>query len=263
MIYHTLNPTIINIGFLQIRWYSLFYIIGLAIAYYLIRYVAKDWKIKLTDEDVLDYIVYLAVGLLIGGRIFYFIFYDFSSLIKDPIEILRLWNGGMSFHGGLIGVLVFGFIFCKKHKIDFWTMADLTVIPLGIALALGRIGNFINGELFGRIWEGSLCIDYTQNMHLNNPPDFCRYPSQLVESFKNIIIFSTIWFLKDKKLPKGSLFWIFITLYGFFRFMIEFIREPDPQIGFFLTYFTMGQILCIFMLIIGAIMLIKPYIFKK
>jgi phosphatidylglycerol---prolipoprotein diacylglyceryl transferase len=264
MIYHTFNPTILKLGFLEIRWYSLFYIIGLTIAYFMILYLSKNKKIKLSKDDVMDFVVYIAIGILIGGRLIYFIFYNPMTLISSPLEFFKLWHGGMSFHGGLIGTVIAGYIFCKIKKINFWLMADLAVVPLGLALALGRIGNFINGELYGRVWNGSLCINYTKNEHLNNLPELCRYPSQLIESAKNLIIFSVIWIIKDKKHPQGFLFWTFVTLYGLFRFFIEFIRQPDPQLGLFLGYLTMGQILCSVMIITGTIMIIKLKIkFRK
>jgi phosphatidylglycerol---prolipoprotein diacylglyceryl transferase len=257
MYYHTFNPTILKLGFLEIRWYSLFYIIGLTIAYFMILYLSKKKKIKLSKDDIMDFIVYVAIGVLIGGRLIYFIFYNPMILISDPLEFFKLWHGGMSFHGGLLGTIIAGYIFCKLKKINFWLMADLTVVPIGLALCLGRIGNFINGELYGRVYNGPFCINYTKNEHLNNLPELCRYPSQLIESAKNLIIFTIIWTIKDKKYPHGFLFWTFVTLYGTFRFFIEFIRQPDSQLGLFLGYFTMGQILCSVMTIIGLIMLIR------
>ncbi len=257
MIEHMLNPVIVSIGSLQIRWYSLFYIIGLAIAYFIIHHIARERNLRLTKDDVLDFIVYIAAGLLVGARVFYFIFYDFSGLIHDPLELFRVWHGGMSFHGGLIGVLVSGYIFCRKKGVDFWDMADITVIPLGLGLALGRIGNFINGELYGRVWNGALCIDYSHNPYLDYLPKMCRYPSQLVESLKNILIFTVLWNIRNRKLPKGFLFWTFVTMYGFLRFFIEFIRQPDPQLGFVIGPFTMGQVLCSVMILVGGTMLVR------
>ncbi len=263
MIEHMLNPVIVSIGFLQIRWYSLFYIIGLGIAYFIILHVVMERKIKLTKDDILDYIVYIAAGLLVGARVFYFIFYDFTALIHDPLELFRVWHGGMSFHGGLLGVIASGYIFSKRKHVNFWEMADITVIPLGLALALGRIGNFINGELYGRVWNGALCIDYSHNPNLNYMPKLCRYPSQLVESLKNIVIFTVLWNIRNRKLPRGFLFWSFVTMYGFLRFFIEFIRQPDPQLGFFFGFFTMGQILCSVMVLVGGTMLIRLTLNKK
>jgi len=251
MIFHTLNPTIVSIGFIQIRWYSLFYILGLVLAYFFIKHMTK-----MSKEDMSDYIVYLAMGLLIGGRVIYFLFYDTKTLFTDPLELFKLWNGGMSFHGGLIGAAVGAWIFCKKKNQDFWKMADLTVMPLALALAFGRIGNFINGELFGRVWDGALCIDYSKNTYINGPAE-CRFPSQFLESAKNLVIFATLWTIKGMKLPKGFMFWTFITMYGLLRFLVEFGRQPDPQLGFILGPFTMGQLLSSVMFIAGSIMLIR------
>jgi len=250
-----LNPVIVQIGFLQIRWYSLFYIIGLVIAYFVMRHVAPKRGMKLSKDDVMDYLVYLAMGLLIGGRIGYFLFYNISDLLT--LEIFKLWHGGMSFHGGLVGAVTGGVIFCKRKGIDVWEMADLTVIPLGLALCLGRIGNFINGELYGRLWDGFLCVDYTQNSYLTNAPEGCRYPSQLAEAAKNLLIFGTMWMLRAYKMPEGFLFWLFVLMYGVLRFTIEFIRQPDPQLGFVLGPLTMGQILCSVMILAGSFMVIR------
>jgi phosphatidylglycerol:prolipoprotein diacylglycerol transferase len=204
------------------------------------------------------------MGLLVGGRLGYFLFYDFSTFYTDPLEIFKLWHGGMSFHGGLIGGFIAAYGFTRKKKIDFWTMADITVVPLGLALAFGRLGNFINGELYGRPWNSFLCIDYTQNPHTNFLPKMCRYPSQVFEAFKNLIIFSAIFTLRDKKLPKGFLFFLFVTMYGALRFTVEFFREPDSQLGFFFGWMTMGQMLSSAMAIVGGAMLIilwrKKYI---
>jgi len=261
MIIHNLNPTIFHFGFFQLRYYSIFYIIGLIIGYYIILGIVKKKKLKLDKDDVMDYIVYIAIGLLAGGRIFYFVFYDTSTLWNDPLEVFKLWHGGMSFHGGVIGVIIAVFLFSKKYKINFWELADITVIPIGLALALGRIGNFINGELYGRVWNGFFCVDYTHNEYLNFLPKQCRYPSQLVESLKNLFIFTTLFSLKDKKLPKGFLFWLFVTMYGILRFLVEFIREPDKQLGFILGPFTMGQILSSVMAITGSIALV--FLWKK
>jgi phosphatidylglycerol---prolipoprotein diacylglyceryl transferase len=237
------------------------YIIGLTIGFFIIRSIVRKRKMRLSSDEVMDYIVYIAMGLLIGGRVGYFLFYDFSVFYTDPLELFKLWHGGMSFHGGLIGGFIGAYWFTKKKRIDFWTMADITVVPLGLALALGRIGNFINGELYGRPWNGFLCVDYTQNPHTGFLPQLCRYPSQIFEAAKNLIIFSVLFTLKDRKLKKGFLFWLFVFMYGCLRFSVEFFREPDSQLGFFLGWMTMGQILSSTMAIAGAGMLI--YLWRK
>lgn len=254
MIVHHFNPAIVKFGFLEIRWYGIMYLIGIAFVYFVLAFLVKKKKLKLSREDVLDFIVYLALGLLIGGRVGHFIFYDFAALLKDPLELFRLWHGGMSFHGGLIGIIAVSWWYCRRKKLDFWVMADLVVIPVGVALALGRFGNFINGELIGLPWNGPLCIDYTQNPYLGEVVQHCRYPTQLMEVAKNLVIFAVMWSIKDKKLPKGLLFWLFITMYGMLRFSIEFLKEPDPGIGYVFTYFTMGQVLCFLMILVGGSM---------
>ncbi len=254
---HNINPTLLNIGSFEIRYYGLFYIIGFIIAYFLLNYLVKVKHIKLTKDDILDYLLYLGLGMIIGSRLFYFIFYNPSIILNDPLSILKIWQGGMSFHGGFIGAVFFGYIFSVKKKIKFYKLADITIIPLTLALALGRIGNFINGELYGRMYEGIFCIDYSKSSYVNNV-EGCRFPSQIFESIKNILIFIPLFYLATKKkLKDGIIFWLFVIFYGALRFLIEFIRQPDEQIGYILNYFTMGQILCIIMIIIGFVMLYK------
>lgn len=258
MIEHTFNPVLLDLpGPLEIRYYGLIYIIGLAIGYFIIKKLISEKNIKLTNDEVLDYIVYLGIGLLVGGRLLYFVFYMPWTFWQDPLHIVMIWMGGMSFHGGILGAVIAGIIFCRKKNISFYKMADITVIPAALALALGRVGNFINGELPGRVWDGTFCINYENNPNISNPPEGCRYPSQIIESIKNLIIFSSLWLVRKKNLPDGFLFWIFVTMYGVLRFLVEFIRQPDSQLGFFFGVLTMGQILSGLMIIVGAIMLYK------
>ena len=255
MIVHSLDPVLVDLGVVQIRYYGLFYIIGIIISFFILRKLAKERKLGLSSDDVIDYLVYLAVGLLAGGRVFYFIFYSWQTIFSDPLEVLMLWHGGMSFHGSLIGMVAAGLIFCKRRKLDPLEIGDITVIPVALALALGRIGNLFNAELYGRPWDGWLCIDYTQNPAIGNKPELCRYPSQLAESLKNLLIFSTLWLLRGKSYAKGSLFSLFLIFYGTMRFLVEFIRQPDPQLGFVFGPFTMGQVLSMLMVPAGAMML--------
>ncbi len=254
MFYHNIDPVLIDLGFLKIHYYGLMYIIGLLIGYFMIKRLAKDFDLDMDDKQVEDYISYLAFGLLIGGRVFYFIFYQPGQLLEDPFEFFRIWHGGMSFHGGITGALVAGYIFARKNDLPFFRLADITVIPTALGLMFGRIGNFLNGELYGRLWDGPLCIDYSKSRYITHPPEGCRYPSQLVESAKNLLIFSVLWLIKDKKHKDGFFFWLFIFMYGILRSMIEFMREPDPQLGFFFGTITMGQMLSSVMIIAGGLM---------
>ncbi len=263
MIEHTINPVLIEIGSFEIRYYGLIYLVGLFLGYLIINSLKEEFGINLTREQVLDYVIYLAFGLLIGARLFYFVFYHPWVFWEAPLDVLKLWQGGMSFHGGLIGAVIAGIIFCRRYGLPVYKMADLTIIPTALALAFGRLGNFINGELYGRVWEGGfLCVDYSNNTHLQNPPEGCRYPSQILESMKNLLIFGTLLVLKNKRFPDGFLFWMFVGMYGFFRFLIEFVRMPDPQIGLFFGFLTMGQLLCILMMAVSSFMIFRMKAFK-
>ena len=143
------------------------------------------------------------------------LFYNPGFYFSNPLEVLQVWHGGLSFHGGLVGAVAAGYVFCKRKKLNYYDLADITVVPVALALALGRIGNFMNAELYGRITDVSWCIDYSKNKFMDGIPEGCRHPSQIYESMKNLLIFSALWVIKDKKLPKGFMFWTFVAMYGF------------------------------------------------
>ena len=257
MFIHNIDPALFSIGPFQIMYYGLFYAIGFIMAYFLISYLAKKKELPLTKDDVADYILYVLVGTVLGARIFYVLFYNLPSYLSSPAEIIAVWHGGLSFHGGLIGAIIAGLYFCRKKKISFYELADITVIPLALGLALGRIGNFINGELVGRITNISWCIDYSQNQFIPEIPEGCRHPSQIYASFKNLIIFFALLLIKEKNLPKGFMFWLFVVMYSTLRFIVEFFRQPDKELGFILGSLTMGQILSILMFAIGLFFIYK------
>ena len=257
MFFHNINPALLELGPLQIRYYGLFYAVGFAIAYFLICYLAKRKELDITKDDVADLLVYVAIGVVFGARIVYVVFYNPFFYFQNPLEIIAIWRGGLSFHGGLIGAILAGCIFCRRKKIEFYDLADIAVVPVAMALALGRIGNFMNAELVGRITNVSWCIDYSKNQFVQNLPSGCRHPAQIYASIKDLTIFVILWFVKDKKLPKGFMFWSFLTLYGLFRTIVEFFRQPDEQVGFILNYFTMGQLLSFPLFLIGAYMLFR------
>lgn len=255
MFYNSIDPVLFRLGSLEIRYYGIIYALSFIIAYFMIYHLAKKGKLNLTKDDVADFVFYLLIGTVIGARVFYVVFYDPVYFINNPLMIPAVWHGGLSFHGGLVGAIVAGLIFCKKKKINFYEIADIAVIPLAFGLFLGRIANFINGELIGRITNVPWCVKF-QNF------EGCRHPSQLYESAKNLFMFFVLWFVYDlktkaKKLPSGFLFWLFIIMYSVLRFFIEFFRMPDEQLGFIAFDLTMGQILNIVMFLIGALFLAK------
>lgn len=255
MFYHNISPVLLRLGSLEIRYYGLMYLVSFLIVYFMLKYLAKKRKLKLKPEDIDEISLYTVLSIILGARIFYILVYNLKFYLSNPFEMIAIWHGGLSFHGGLIGGVIFIYFYCKKKNIDLYTLLDLLAIPFGLALMLGRIGNFINGELYGRITDLPWAVKF-------NGVEGPRHPSQLYEASKNLLIFIVMWNLKDKKLPKGFLFWLFIVMYSVLRFFIEFVREPDPQLGFFFSFLTMGQILNIIMFVVGLVFLFRQYLRK-
>lgn len=247
--YPNISPEIIKIGPLSIRWYGLMYLIGFISSYLIVKREVKRRGLRVEKDFLENLYFYLILGLLIGARLGYVLFYNLSYYIQNPLEVFALWQGGMSFHGGLIGVIVSAFVFSKLKKIDFFTLTDMLVVSAPVGLGLGRIGNFINGELYGRVTNVPWAMIFPEGGPLP------RHPSQLYEAaLEGILLFLILWFLKDKFSRSGILSSLFLILYGSFRFFAEFFREPDPQIGYILGFFTMGQILCSIMVIVGLVL---------
>ena len=245
--YPRIDPDIIKLGPFAVRWYGVMYLLGFAASYFLVRYQLKSRKIAIKTQDIDSLYLFLLSGLVIGARLGYVIFYNLGSYLENPLEIFAVWHGGMSFHGGLIGSVVAGIIFCRKYRVDFWQAADLIIVTAPIGLGLGRIGNFINGELYGRV------TDVPWGMVFPSGGPLPRHPSELYEFLlEGVLLFSILWFLKNRHLKSGSLTSLFLMLYGLFRFIVEFFRQPDPQVGFIFGYFTMGQILSSVMILLGA-----------
>jgi phosphatidylglycerol:prolipoprotein diacylglycerol transferase len=243
------NPILIELGPIRVSWYGLMYVLGFFASYLLVRYQMKKKDFGVSKLEVENLLFYFILGLIIGARLGYVLFYDLKMYLKDPLEIFAIWHGGMSFHGGLIGVLIVGILFSWKNKKSFWKIADLFIVTAPIGLGLGRIGNFINGELYGRVTR------VPWGMIFKNGGSLPRHPSQLYESaLEGGVLFLILWFLKDKKLPDGGLLAAFLSLYGLFRFFVELFREPDPQLGFILGPFTMGQTLSSFMIVGGIVL---------
>ena len=257
MIYPNINPVLLELGPFQIRYYGLFYALGFVIAYFLILYLAKKKGLSITKDDVADFLVYAIAGVVLGARLIYVFIYNPLFYFQNPFEIIAVWHGGLSFHGGLIGAIIAAYLFCKKKKIEFYDLADIAVVAVALALALGRIGNFMNAELYGRLTNVPWCIDYSKNQFVQNLPNGCRHPSQIYSSIKNLIIFCFLFLIKNRKYPKGFMFWSFVTLYSLFRAIVEFFRQPDEQIGFIFDYFTIGQLLSFPLFLIGLFMLYK------
>lgn len=243
------NPIMIDLGAIKISWYGMMYVLGFIGSYLLVRYQMKKKDFGVSRVEVENLYFYLIIGLMAGARLGYVLFYDLKMYLSDPLGVFAIWRGGMSFHGGLIGVLIVGVLFSWRNKKSFWRIADLIIVTAPIGLGLGRIGNFINGELYGRMTT----LPWGMIFPRGGPHP--RHPSQLYESgLEGGVLFTILWLLKDKKLPTGGLLALFLSLYGLFRFFVEFFREPDAHIGFVIGPFTLGQVFS-FIMITGGMAL--------
>jgi phosphatidylglycerol---prolipoprotein diacylglyceryl transferase len=250
MIIHNIDPVLFSIGNFNIYYYSLVYIIGILFVYYYFRYLIRNTKIEMKEKDLEDFTLYFIIGVVIGGRIGEFIF--FRPLELFSLEVFKIWNGGMSFHGGLIGLALVMYYFCKKKNYNFYKIADYVVLPVAFFLFLGRIANFINGELVGIRSNLGYCIQYSNY-------EGCRHPSQIYEALKNLIVFFIVYFMKVKeKYKDGVVFWSFILFYGVGRFITDFYRDDARILGI-----SMGQFLSLLMIIVSAYYLKKKHYTKS
>lgn len=251
LIYPHIDPVAIAIGPVKVHWYGLMYLIGFAQAWYLGRLRARRPNSGWKDEQVGDLIFYCALGVVLGGRIGYMLFYNFSELTRDPLSLFRVWEGGMSFHGGLLGVIVAMAVYGRKQKQGFFWVADFIapLVPLGYLA--GRIGNFINGELWGRITDVPWGMVFP---HVGPEP---RHPSMLYQGFlEGLVLFVIIWWYSNKPRPRMAVSAVFLIGMGVFRIINENFRQPDAHIGFLaFEWLTMGQLLSVPMVIFGAALL--------
>ena len=247
--YPSIDPEIVHIGPLAIRWYGVMYLIGFVASYLLVKEQIKKRGLPLGSEFLESLYTYIILGLVIGARLGYVLFYDLSVYLNHPLEIFAVWHGGMSFHGGLIGSVVCGVWYCKRSHADAWRVADLVTATAPIGLGMGRLGNFINGELYGRV------TDRPWGMIFPTGGLLPRHPSQIYELFlEGVVLFAILWIMKDRVRKSGVLVSLFIMLYGVIRFLVEFFREPDSQLGFVLGPFTMGQVLSTCMVMGGVVL---------
>ncbi len=240
--YPTINPTVLSIGPLSIQWYGLMYIIGIISGTQLCKPYLK--KMGFTVDQIYDLISIIVAGMLVGGRLGYVLFYNASFYLSNPLKIFAVWEGGMSYHGGAIGCALAIVFIARKYKKPLLSLLDLMGIGSTFGIFFGRIGNFINGELYGRT------TDAWSGMIFPGGGPLPRHPSQLYESFfEGFVLFWILYlFLRKDLLKPGYLFCLYVGLYGLFRFMLEFFREPDGHIGFIIGSFSMGQILSTIMI---------------
>lgn len=253
LIHPEIDPVLLSIGPLKIRWYGLMYLFAFLSAWGLARYRIKKQNLPWTSEQLSDLIFYGAMGVVLGGRIGYMVFYQWHSLLIKPLSLFYVWQGGMSFHGGLLGVLFALLLFSKKEKKAFFEVTDFVAPLVPIGLAMGRLGNFINGELWGRV------TSMPWGMVFPGVDNLPRHPSQLYELFlEGILLFAILWIFTSKPRSRYASSGLFLLLYGCFRFFIENFRQPDAPLGFIaFNWLTMGQLLSFPMLIMGIFLMIR------
>ncbi len=255
LIYPEIDPVLFQLGPLKVHWYGLMYLIGFALAWWLALRRGKYSNPIFTEAQISDIIFYSAIGVVVGGRLGYVLFYNLPTYIDTPSLIFQVWKGGMSFHGGFIGVLIAMWLYAGKINVRFFELTDFIapLVPLG--LLAGRIGNFINGELWGRPTDLPWGMIFP---HVDNIP---RHPSQLYQALlEGLVLFIILWVFSKRPRPTMAVSGLFLIGYGTFRFLVEFVREPDRQLGFIaFDWMTMGQLLSLPLLIVGIILMWLAY----
>lgn len=242
-----IDPVFLSIGPLQLRWYGLMYVLSFVATYFIIGSEVKRKQLSLTKDDLADLVFYGAMGVVLGGRLGYIIFYNLPYYIANPLKLLAVWEGGMSFHGGLLGVITAFIIFSRRKQISFFTLIDMAAQCAPVGLLFGRLGNFINGELYGRETDVPWGIIFPGG---GTTP---RHPSQLYEAFlEGILLFFIVRYVSRHFNRTGAAGWCFVAGYGLFRFIVEFVRQPDANLGLFAGLFSMGQLLSLPMFLLGV-----------
>lgn len=252
--YPAVSPIMLEIGPLAIRWYSMAYLLGLLIGWYWVRRAVLKYDVSLTVQNIEDLVFYCTVGIIVGGRLGYVLFYGAEMLRSNWPEVFAIWRGGMSFHGGLLGVIAAIYLFARKVKVPFLTVTDLSALAAPIGLFLGRLANFVNDELWGRVTDVPWAVRFPSGGFLP------RHPSQLYEAFfEGIVMFvvlNLLWRCSKVREKCGFISGMFVLLYGIFRTFMEQFREPDAHMGYFFGRVTMGQILSFPLILLGVFVII-------
>lgn len=259
-LYHMLDPVAFSIGPLAVRWYGIAYLVGFVLGGLLTYRIAKHWRLDLSADDVLSVATGVCFGVIIGGRLGYVLFYGAGYYLAHPLSILATNEGGMSFHGGLVGAVVGGSIVCRRMRISILTLCDMGVCTATIGIFLGRCANFVNGELWGKE------CDLPWGVMFETGGDVYRHPSQLYEALlEGLILFCVLWALSRRvpPRPQGTFLGVFLAWYGLCRILIEFVRVPDSQLGYLFGSVTMGQLLSLPLLVGGIALLVWAHKAKR
>ncbi len=257
LVYPEINPIAIDLGILQVRWYGISYVAGILLAWWLLLRRANSSRQTWTSAQVADLIFYATVGIILGGRLGSVLFYNLPYYLQQPLAVVKIWQGGMSFHGGLLGVMVAVWLFGRKTNKSFFSISDFIVPVVPVGLGSGRIGNFINGEL----WGSPSDLPWAMVFPDPRAGAISRHPSQLYEAFlEGLVLFIVLWWFSSRPRPAMAVTGLFLLGYGGFRCAIEFVRVPDAHIGYLADgWLTTGQLLSLPMIIIGFGMLMIAY----
>lgn len=254
MQFPSIDPVFLSIGPLHFRWYGLMYVLSFLATYFMLRAESRRKKLPLSKNDIADLVFYGAMGVVLGGRSGYILFYNLDYYLAHPLRAFAVWEGGMSFHGGFLGVITAFLFYSQRKNVSFFKLIDMASQCAPIGLGLGRIGNFINAELYGRQTNMPWGIIFPGE---NGVP---RHPSQLYEAFlEGLVLFLIVRFAAQRSSVTGIQAWTFCAGYGLFRFAVEFFRLPDAQLGTFWGLFSMGQLLSLPMFLLGTVMVIILY----
>ncbi|TDU24304.1 prolipoprotein diacylglyceryl transferase [Panacagrimonas perspica] len=256
LVHPNFDPVALSLGPVHIHWYGLMYLIGFYGCWFLAIRRGKSAHMPFSAPAVSDLLFFTALGVILGGRIGYTLFYNLPTFLKDPVEIFRIWKGGMSFHGGLLGVIAAVWLFARTRKLTFFYVMDFVALVVPFGLLTGRIGNFINAELWGKASSLPWAMVFP-----TDPDRLPRHPSMLYEAFlEGFVMLVILWWFSSRPRPPASVCGLFLILYGTFRSLIEFVRVPDAQIGYLAGgWLTMGQVLCLPMLLTGTFLMVWAY----
>ncbi len=246
--YPDIDPVAVSLGPLKVHWYGLMYLVGFACAWWLGTLRARKSGGLWQPEQLSDMVFYGAMGVVLGGRFGYVVFYNFDYFLQNPLWLFSIWEGGMSFHGGLLGVLIAMWLYARKFDKSFFQITDFIAPLVPIGLGTGRLGNFIGGELWGRVTDVPWAMIFPRD-----PSQLPRHPSQLYQfALEGVVLFSILWWFSAKPRPRMAVSGMFLLIYGLARILVEFVREPDTQLGFIaFDWLTMGQILSLPMVLLG------------
>ncbi|MCX7562883.1 prolipoprotein diacylglyceryl transferase [Xanthomonadaceae bacterium XH05] len=267
---HTIDPVAFHLGPVSVHWYGLMYLAGFLVAWWLGRARVRAGRLPVDEQAYSDLVFYAMLGVLLGGRVGYLLFYGWPQVMADPMYVFRVWEGGMSFHGGLLGVLVAVAWWSRKHKLHFFDSVDFIAPLVPPGLGFGRVGNYIGGELWGHptdvpwgvVFRNALPADVAQlptgalaRLHASGALDvYARHPSQLYQAvLEGAVMFAVLWWFSRRPRPRYAVSGLFALLYGVFRFLVEFVREPDAHLGYLaFDWLTMGQVLSVPLVLVGV-----------